>query len=63
MDKNKTRPHPILPVLEAAWARIKKPSRRTLWKLIPRDYEPEQAWGTAADFRKHRQYGGTQEDY
>jgi hypothetical protein len=54
---------PALAVLEASWARIKKPSRRTLWKLIPRDYEPEEAWGTPAHFRKHCQYGGTREDY
>lgn len=28
-----------------------------------RDYEPEQAYGTTEDFRKHQQYGGTREDY
>jgi hypothetical protein len=28
-----------------------------------RDYEPEQAYGTTEDFRRHQQYGGTREDY
>lgn len=28
-----------------------------------RDYEPEQAYGTAEDFRKHQQHGGTRDDY
>ncbi len=28
-----------------------------------RDYEPEQAYGTAEDFREHQRYGGTREDY
>jgi hypothetical protein len=28
-----------------------------------RDYEPEQAYGSNEDFRKHLQYGGTREDY
>lgn len=28
-----------------------------------RDYEPEQAYGSAADFRRHRQFGGTRENY
>ena len=39
-----------------------KPSDKTLQK-IERDYEPEQAWGSADDYRKHLQYGGTREDY
>ena len=28
-----------------------------------RDYEPEQAYGSAEDLRTHLQYGGTREDY
>jgi hypothetical protein len=65
-NKNKHKSHPILPALEAAWARIKKPSRQTIRQLAMmrfRDYEPEQAWGTAAHFREHRRFGGTREDY
>ncbi len=28
-----------------------------------RDYEPEQAYGTAHDFQEHTRFGGTREDY
>jgi hypothetical protein len=27
------------------------------------DYEPEQAWGTSADIRRHERFGGTRQDY
>ncbi len=30
---------------------------------IERDYEPEQAYGTAHDFKEHTRFGGTREDY
>ncbi len=30
---------------------------------IERDYEPEQAYGTAHDFQEHTRFGGTREDY
>jgi len=28
-----------------------------------KDYEPEQKYGTAHDFREHRRHGGTRDDY
>lgn len=30
---------------------------------LERDYEPEQAYGTAHDFMRHRQFGGNRNDY
>ena len=30
---------------------------------IERDYEPEQSYGTAHDFKEHTRFGGTREDY
>ena len=30
---------------------------------IGRDYEPEQAYGTAHDFKEHVRFGGSREDY
>ena len=30
---------------------------------LNRDYEPEEAYGSAHDLRKHIQYGGSIEDY
>ncbi len=32
-------------------------------RLQLRDYEPEQAYGSAEDFKEHQRYGGTREDY
>jgi hypothetical protein len=37
--------------------------KKQLESPIEPDYEPEQSYGSADDFRRHQQYGGTREDY